>query len=339
MGIAVPRVSVLLPARDAAATVRAAAVSILRQTERVLSLVCVDDGSADATPEALAGLAGRDRRVRVLRGPGEGIARALERGRAACDAEVIARMDADDVAHPRRLERQLAALAAEPSLAAVGGRVRLFPRRTVREGMARYAAWLNGLTTPALVERDLLVEAPLVHPAAAIRAEALARVGGWRDGPFPEDYDLWLRLSAAGGRLSNVPALVLDWREGPARATRTDPRYALPRHVALKCGHLAAHILGRRGREVVLWGAGPTGKAFADALAAERIGVAAFLEVDPHKIGRTVRGAPVLAFREASRFRGTPILVAVGAPGARALIRAELGAMGLAELRDYRCVA
>jgi GT2 family glycosyltransferase len=334
----VPRVAVLLPARDAARTVRAAAASVLRQTERDLQLVCVDDGSTDATPEVLERLAGRDRRVRVLRGPGQGIARALERGRATCDAEVIARMDADDVAHPRRLALQLAALREDPSLAAVGGRVRLFPRRAVRDGMRRYAAWLNGLVTPELVARDLLVEAPLVHPAAALRAGALAAVGGWRDGPFPEDYDLWLRLAAAGGRLVNVPAVVLDWREGPGRLTRTDARYAQARHVALKCRHLAAHLLPP-AREVVLWGAGETGKAFADALRAEGVGVAAFLEVDPHKIGRTVRGAPVHAWAEAPRFRGSPILVAVGAPGARALIRAELERMGLRELGDYRCVA
>jgi glycosyltransferase involved in cell wall biosynthesis len=334
----VPRISVLLPFRDAAVTLRAAAVSILRQSERDLSLVCVDDGSRDGSGEVLARLAGRDRRIRLLRGPGEGIARALERGRAACDAEVIARMDADDVAHPRRLALQLEALRADPRLAAVGGRIRLFPRRTLRAGMIRYAAWLNGLVTPELVERDLLVEAPLVHPAAAIRSAALARVGGWRDGPFPEDYDLWLRLAADGGRLTNLPACVLDWREGPGRATRTDPRYALERHVALKCAHLARHLLGR-GSEVVLWGAGPTGKAFADGLRAEGIGVRAFLEVDPAKIGRTARGAPILAHDQASRFRGTIILVAVGAPGARELIRAELETQGLVELRNFRCVA
>src|SRR5512141_1698978 len=114
-----PRVAVLLPARDAAATLRAAAVSILRQTERDLALVCVDDGSVDGSREVLARLAARDGRVRVLHGPGEGIARALERGRAACDAEVIARMDADDVAHPRRLALQLEALRADPRLVAV----------------------------------------------------------------------------------------------------------------------------------------------------------------------------------------------------------------------------
>jgi glycosyltransferase involved in cell wall biosynthesis len=322
-----PRVAVLLPARDAAATVRAAAVSILRQTERDLALVCVDDGSRDGTGLALERLAERDRRVRILRGPGEGIARALNRGLAACDAEVVARMDADDVASPARLALQLEALAADRALAAVGSRVRLFPGRLVREGMRRYAAWLNGLVTPALVRRDLLVEAPLVHPAAAVLRTALERAGGWRDGPFPEDYDL-----------TNLPATLLAWRESPGRATRTDPRYALARHVALKCAHLKGGLLSR-APEVAIWGAGETGKAFSDALRAEGIGTALFVEVDRAKIGRTIRGAPVIPYQEVTRARGLPLLVAVGAPGARALIREELARAGLAELRDYWCVA
>ncbi len=333
-----PRVAVLLPARDAERTVRAAAASILRQTQGDLRLVVVDDGSTDGTGAELERLAGRDRRVEVLHGPGAGIAAALALGLARCDAEVVARMDADDVAHPRRLEIQLAALAADRSLAAVGSRVRLFPRRSVAEGMRRYAAWLNGLVAPELVLRDLLVEAPLVHPASAIRLDALQAVGGWRDGDFPEDYDLWLRLAAAGHGLSNVPVTLLDWRESEGRLTRTDGRYALSRHVALKAAWLASGPLAGRG-EVAVWGAGETGRAFARALAAHGIGVAMFLEVDRRKIGRTVAGAPVLPYGDAGRSRGLPLLVAVGAAGARDLIRAELRRQGFEELRHFRCVA
>lgn len=333
-----PRVAVLMPARDAAGTVRGAAVSILRQGFRDLALVAVDDGSRDQTPAILEELRRRDRRVRLIRGPGEGIARALNRGLLACDAEVVVRMDADDVAHPRRVERQVAALEADPSLAAIGSRVRLFPRSTVAGGMARHAAWLNGLVTPELVARDLLVESPLVHPASAIRHEVLEGAGGWRDGDFPEDYDLWLRLSAAGKRLSNLPEILLDWRESPGRLTRQDPRYALSRHVALKSAWLAAGPLSDR-REVAIWGAGETGRAFARALAPHGVSVVLFLEVDRRKIGRTVAGTPVASYEEAERARGLPLLVAVGAAGARDLIRAELGRRGFEEVRDYRCVA
>jgi glycosyltransferase involved in cell wall biosynthesis len=333
-----PRLAVLLPVRNAAATLPAAVGSILRQGERDLAVVCVDDGSTDDTPAVLDRLAARDRRVVVVRGPGEGIARALGRGLALVDAPLVARMDADDVAHPARLGLQREALEADPALAAVGSQVALFPRAVVRAGMARYEAWLNGLTTPALVERDLLVEAPLVHPAATIRRDRLEAIGGWRDGPFPEDYDLWLRLAAAGGRLGNVPRTLLRWRESPGRLTRTDPRYALARHVALKCAHLARVVLPGR-REVALWGAGETGRAFAAALEREGLRVVLFVEVDRKKIGRTVRGAPVISFEDVGRARGLPLLVAVGAPGARDLIRAELGRRGFEELRDFRCVA
>lgn len=333
-----PRVAVLLPVRDAARTVRAAAASVLRQTERDLALVVVDDGSRDGSAEVVARLARRDRRVRLVRGPGEGIARALNRGLLACDAAIVARMDADDVAWPARLALQREALEADRTLAAVGARVRLFPRGVVRPGMRRYAAWLNGLVTPDLVRRDLLVEAPLVHPASAIRRDALEAAGGWRDGPFPEDYDLWLRLVERGGRLSNLPRTLLDWRESPARATRTDPRYALPRHAALKAAFLARGALAGRA-EVAIWGAGETGKAFADALAPHGLRPALFVDVDPRKIGRTVRGAPVVGVADVGRARGLPLLVAVGAPGARDLIRAELARSGLEDPRDFVCVA
>lgn len=332
------RVAVLLPARDAARTVRAAASSILRQTWRDLALVAVDDGSTDETAAILHRLAERDPRVTVVSGPGEGIARALNRALARCDAPLVARMDADDLAHPRRLAIQLEALEADPALAAVGSQVKLFPRRAVRQGMARYADWLNGLTSKALVERDLFVEAPLVHPAAVLRREALERVGGWRDGPFPEDYDLWLRLAEAGGALSNVPFVLLGWRESEGRLTRTDARYALPSHRALKAASLSrTWLVGRR--EVAIWGAGETGKATADALAVEGIRAVLFVEVDRKKIGRTVRGAPVVGYDQLARARGLPLLIAVGAPGARDLIRPELQAAGWEEVRDFRCVA
>jgi hypothetical protein len=334
----VPRVAVLLPARDAAATLRAAAVSILRGSFRDLTLLVVDDGSRDATAEVAARLAERDPRVRLIRGPGEGIARALNRALAGVDAPLLARMDADDVAWPRRLALQVEALQADATLAAVGAQVRLLPRALVRDGMRRYVAWLNGLTTPALVARDLFVEAPLVHPATLLRRAPLEALGGWRDGPFPEDYDLWLRLAGAGGRLTNLPTTLLDWRESAGRLTRTDGRYALPRHMALKCAALAAGPLAG-GSQVALWGAGETGRAFADALAVEGVRVTTFVEVDRKKIGRTIRGAPVISYQEVATVRGLPLLVAVGAPGARALIRAELEKQGFEEGRDFRCVA
>ena len=90
--------------------------------------------------------------------------------------------------------------------------------------------------TPELLFRDRLVESPLCHPSVLLRREALERVGGWREGDFPEDWDLWLRLLGAGGRLSVVPQVLHRWRDHDARLTRTDARYGLPQHARLKAG-------------------------------------------------------------------------------------------------------
>ena len=90
---------------------------------------------------------------------------------------------------------------------------------------------------------------------------------------------------------------------------------------------------------MALWGAGKTGKSFADALAARGVSVALFLEVDAKKIGQTVRGAPVRSYAELERARGLPLLVAVGAPDARPLIRTELAKAGWQERRDYWVVS
>ncbi len=64
--------------------------------------------------------------------------------------------------------------------------------------MRIYGEWVNQVLLPTDFDRELLVESPIVHPGATLRRSAVERIGGYRDGDFPEDYDLWLRLHAAG---------------------------------------------------------------------------------------------------------------------------------------------
>ena len=113
------RVSVVMPVRDGERFLVEAVESVLEQTERDLELIVVDDGSTDSTPRLLAGVS--DPRLRVLTQEPRGLAPALNVGCSEASAPVIARMDADDVALPDRLERQLAFLDAEPEVALLGG--------------------------------------------------------------------------------------------------------------------------------------------------------------------------------------------------------------------------
>jgi hypothetical protein len=246
-------------------------------------------------------------------------------------------MDADDVALPGRLEAQVDALERE-WLTAVGGRVETFPPEAVRDGRRAYERWLNGLVTVEAARRDLFVECPLAHPALTARRDAVAAVGGYRDTGWPEDYDLVLRLWAAGGRFRNVEQLVLLWREHPARLTRTDSAYGLEAFVRCKVHHLRATLVRRYGG-VVVWGAGPVGKSFARELRRQGVEVRAFVDVDPRKIGHSVGGAPVVAVDEAPRFADALWLGAVARERGRRQVRELVAGMGRREGVDFVAVA
>ncbi len=331
-----PALSVLMPARDAAATLGAALESICSQTLQDFELVAVEDASRDETGRLLAHAAARDRRIRVVQGRGEGIAAALNAGLDTCRAPLIARMDADDVALPARFAVQRAALREDPRLTAVGSQVEIVPREAMSAGMRAYENWLNSLTDPDSVERDCFIESPLAHPTAMIRAGPLRALGGFRREGWPEDYALWLRLLAQGHRLANVPQVLLRWSDRPDRLTRVHADYALSAHVRLKAHFLARGPLS--GGRCIIWGAGKTGRAFARALSAEGVAVVKFVDIDPRKIGRLLRGVEVIDPGALGGFSGTPLVAAVGAKGARSLIRAHLAGKGWLEVEHFICV-
>ncbi len=335
---ATPPVSVLLPVRDGAAHLGEAIGSLETQTFGDFEVVAIDDGSTDGTPEVLAAWASRDGRVRLLRQGASGIVAALERGRAAARGRYLARMDADDVSEPTRLAAQFALMESNPEIALCGCGVTYFPGDAVREGARRYEEWLNGLVTSADIERDVFVECPLAHPTFFMKAGAVASLGGYRDLMWPEDYDLVLRLWAAGERFAKVPERLLRWREGPRRLSRTHSRYDGAAFLACKVAHLLRTVMvGRAG--AVVWGAGPVGKAAARALVEVGASVLALVEVDPGKIGQTIHGAPVVDTAEGLGIRDACHLAAVARPGARERLRALLSGAGLEELRDFVAIA
>lgn len=334
--ICTPIVSVVLPCRDAAATLHDALESLSVQTFEAMEVIVVDDGSTDETPSILDHWSERDARFRVLRSHPHGIVAALDAGAKHARGRLLARMDADDLIPPQRFERQVAFLDAHPRLVACGTRVRYFPRRLVRAGARRYERWINALSTPEQIERDLFVECPIPHPSLVVRRHAFEAVGGYRDLGWPEDYDLLLRLWSAGHRFGNVPEVLLDWRERADRLSRTHPRYSTTAFRRCK-----VHFLGRRidGRAVVMWGAGPVGKAFARELKGQGHELAAFVDLDPRKIGQTIHDVPVIPPGDIASFRGAYVLAGVAGSPARTEIRATLHSHGFREPEDFCAVA
>jgi glycosyltransferase involved in cell wall biosynthesis len=334
--VVTPRVSVLLPVRNAAPTLPACLASLARQTEPAWECVLVDDGSTDDTRTIAGAAAARDPRVRVLDAGRIGLVGALNAGLAACRAPIVARMDGDDLMHRERLAQQLDALARDPTLSAVGCHVRLAPRATLTERRREYEAWLNGLASPADLARDAFVECPVAHPTLVMRREMAAL--GYADHGWPEDYDLVLRALARGFRIGVVRRRLLTWRDGSGRLSRVDPRYAQARFTACKAHYLASGLLA--GRDTyVLWGYGGTGRALRRALAMEGRHPSHIVEVKATRIGQRIHGAPVVPIAAIGTLRGHPFIVSVARAGPRAEIRAVLQAQGFVEGRDYVCAA
>lgn len=187
-----------------------AIASIEQQTWQNWELVVVDDGSTDGSAEWLEQRALQEPRIRVIRQPHAGVTVALNRGLREVRGELIARMDADDIAHPERFARQVAYLQASPQVVAVGSWV----RRIDADGdPIAIACWPS--THEEIVEGLVRGMGGLPHPTAMIRRSAMERVGGYREQfRLAQDKDLWLRL-AEMGNLANLREVLLDYREHP----------------------------------------------------------------------------------------------------------------------------
>ncbi|MBI3158694.1 MAG: glycosyltransferase family 2 protein [Chloroflexi bacterium] len=335
-----PEISLLMPCYNAAATLPEALTSIAAQTFAAYEVVAVDDGSTDATPGLLAEAARRDPRWRVLAQPHGGILTALNAGLAACRGAFIARMDADDRMHPARLEVQRAWFPAHPETDVLGCRVE--PLGPAREGFRLYLDWQNSLMTDEDIRRERFVESPLAHPGLMLRREAYDRLGGYEEHGWAEDYDLLLRAAQAGLRFAKTPESLLAWRDHPERLTRTDARYSPHNFARARVHYLAAGPLAGRDA-LILWGAGESGRRFSKLLKEAGHAPAAYVDVDPRRIGSTRYGRPILPPEvlpaEWARYRNPVLLAAVGARGARALIRARLEDFGLVEGRDWWAAA
>lgn len=340
--MAAPLVSILLPVRNGGALLDRAIASTLAEPMGDFELLAIDDNSTDDTAARLARWATIDRRLRVFAAsPPGGLVAALRTGWAAARAPCwIARMDADDVWRPR-LHAQLARLSADPTLAAVGGRVAIVgnprdPTAAPDAGFARYQEWTNRLLEPEAIARERFIESPLVHPSVLMRRAAVEAVGGYRDAGWAEDYDLWLRLLNAGWRLAKVPEVVLEWQDGPTRLTRTDGAYGAMAMMAARA-HWMACLPAVRARGVMISGAGPIGKSLARLLRAEGITVHAFLDLSPRRIGTRIDSIPVRAAGDlAPASSVSPVQVgALGQPGRRNALRALMAEAGYVEGVDY----
>ena len=341
MPVRAPEVSVLMPLFNAAATACRAIESICRQSLREWELIAVNDGSTDQTQATLRRIGATELRLRVLTIPHGGIVAALNAGLAVARAPFVARMDADDEAHPDRLAAQAGFLRQRTELGIAGCLVEFGGDRQRQAGYARHVDWINSLLSPNDIALNRFVESPFAHPSVMFRRALVRLHGGYRDGEFPEDYELWLRWMEAGVVAAKVPRVLLTWNDPPNRLSRIDPRYDPEAFYRCKASFLARWLQRHVDpqRRILVWGAGRPTRRRAEFLTGHGVKISGYIDIDPRKIGRKFAGRPVLGPQAVPAANGCFVLGYVAKLQARELVRAHLTERDFVEGRDFLMAA
>jgi glycosyltransferase involved in cell wall biosynthesis len=211
-----PSISIVMPVYNAAPYLAEAVASILSQSHSDLELILIDDGSSDGSADIIAGFS--DPRIRLLTNENNmGVIHSLNRGMTAARGKYIARMDADDIALPDRLHLQKEYLDTHPDTDLVAGLVKLIDAEGNETG-----DWEDDRlhVSDASIRSFMPVNNCIAHPTIMGRAEVLRTFGYRLAQKGAEDYDLWLRMLAAGRHISKIDKVVLMHRLIPQSVTR-----------------------------------------------------------------------------------------------------------------------
>jgi hypothetical protein len=215
------KVTVLMSVYNGARYLESAVRSILDQTFRDFEFLIINDGSRDESPQILERI--RDPRIRLIHTENRGLAAALERGMQEARAPYVARMDADDLALPDRLETQVAYLVRHPNVGVVDADYvhidsQDVPIHTRQDRTLDYSV---------MISWKLLWQNPICHPLVMMRRELVQTTGfNYEPGCAVEDYDLWTRL-LFHTRFGHIPRVLLRYRRNPVGMTGTRDRRQL----------------------------------------------------------------------------------------------------------------
>lgn len=203
-----PKISVVLPVYNAEKYITDAIDSILNQTVTNFELIIINDGSTDASLTILQSYQSMDARIRLFSRENRGLVTTLNEGIDLAKGEWLARMDADDIAMPQRFERQLQHLK-QTEADICGTWVTFFgtaDKRTIKHPISDDA-----------IKISLLFGTVFAHPTVIMRTELIKDLRYDEAWENCEDYDLWERADRAGWKMTNIPEVLLLYRQHDAQ--------------------------------------------------------------------------------------------------------------------------
>lgn len=315
-----PHISIILPIFNGEQTLEKAIYSLGSLKAIGAELIAVDDGSTDGTFNALQHIKRhlKNEPIRIFSIEHSGVAEASNFATQHAQGDWIARIDADDWSSPHRIKQQLI-LAQQESLDIVSCLVKIVsPDGHPVLSLQDYETWLNSCITPEDILASRFIELPIPNPTILAKKEVFEL--GYRNGNFPEDYDLWLRAMAAGFRPGKVNRTLYWWTDHPNRVTRKQSIYTKAAFLNAKKLHLLNGPLSGVS-ECDFWGAGLEGKPWIRWFLDQGIHIRNIIDVNPKKIGQVIHGSPVILPERINTTPQLPLFIGVGVPEGRKQIR------------------
>ena len=339
-----PKVSILLPYRNAEKTIHQCLKSIKNQDFHDWEALLVNDCSCDLSFEIVNSLSQKDPRIRSLQAERPCFVTALNYGISKARSKIIVRMDSDDLMHSNRLSIHFEYLKRNPEVGLVASKVKHISNEESNfnsEGYAEYVKWTNQILSHQQILLNQFRESPFAHPSVSYRKVLVEKYGGYRNGNFPEDYELWLRWLSQGVKMEKVNQTLLDWFDSKERMSRTSTRYSQDAFQKTKSCYLKPWIKQKFGdsKKITAWGCGKVAKKQATYLSENGINITSFYEVDSKKIGQSFLTARILPIDAISGDRDELILVLSGARSAYQKIYNFLSARKLQNGRDFLFIA
>jgi Glycosyl transferase family 2 len=210
-----PTVSVVMGVFNGERFLAEAVDSILNQSFGDFEFIVINDGSTDGSGAILDSYETKDPRMHVYQQQNKGLIESLNRGCSIARGKYIARMDADDIAMPDRLQKQIDFMEEHPEIGLLGGAIEY-----IDTNGRVFRTYRHPLDDQAIRCALYRAEGSFCHPATVMRSNVLVSAGGYRTSFLAaEDYDLWLRM-ANSSKLANLDSVVLKYRIHPRQISQ-----------------------------------------------------------------------------------------------------------------------
>jgi len=204
-----PKISVVMSVFNEKKYLEKAIKSIINQSFSNFEFIIIDDGSADGSAEMLDDWAKEDKRIKIIHQKNIGLTKSLNKGIKIARGKYIARMDADDISMPTRLEKEINYLKKNPKTVLVSSFVKIIDEKGHEIGE------LTPAVTYDKIKKMSIFSCQIYHSSSMFGKKIFEKIGGYNEKYiYAQDIELWFKFMKAY-QVANIPEFLLLWRKSP----------------------------------------------------------------------------------------------------------------------------